>query len=96
MIISRATTFFSRQLTIYCIESMKHYIRTATRLRNWEIIRPTQPNHLVPEVNRVSPHTFDDFSMVTVDEVRKCVVKLSSKLCDLVNTSLQPGQMPSP
>ena len=39
--------------------------------------------HQVPEANRVCPYTFDEFSLVDVDEVRKCVVKLSSKSCDL-------------
>ena len=39
--------------------------------------------HPVPEVNRVCPNTFDEFKMVTADEVRKGVVKLSSKSCDL-------------
>ena len=39
--------------------------------------------HQVPEVNRVCPYTFNEFSLVNVDEVRKCVVKISSKSCDL-------------
>ena len=41
------------------------------------------PVHPVPEVDRVCPYTFDEFGMVTVDEVHNCVVKLSSKSCDL-------------
>ena len=34
---------------------------------------PVRP---VPEVDRVCTCTFDEFSMVTVDEVRKCVVEV--------------------
>ena len=41
------------------------------------------PFHLAPEVNQVCPYTFDEFNMVTVDDVRECVVKLSSKSCEL-------------
>ena len=42
------------------------------------------PIHPVPEVDRACPCTFDEFSMVTVDEVRKCAVKLIfSKSCIL-------------
>ena len=41
------------------------------------------PLHSAPEVNQVCPYTFDEFNMVTVDDVRECVVKLSSKSCDL-------------
>ena len=41
------------------------------------------PLHSAPEVNRVCPYTFDEFNMVTVDDVRECVVKLSSKSCEL-------------
>ena len=41
------------------------------------------PLHLAPEVNQVCPYTFDEFNMVTVDDVRECVVKLSSKSCEL-------------
>ena len=41
------------------------------------------PIHLVQDVNRVCPYTFDEFNTVSVDEVHKCVVKLSSKSCDL-------------
>ena len=46
-------------------------------------IRCEAPIHLVPEVKRVCPYKFDKFSMVTVDEVCKCVVKLTSKSCEL-------------
>ena len=35
--------------------------------------------HSVPEVHWVCPYTFDAFNMVTVDDVRECVGKLSSK-----------------
>ena len=41
------------------------------------------PLHSAPEVNRVCPYTFDEFNMVTVDDVRECVVELSSKSCEL-------------
>ena len=41
------------------------------------------PIHPVPKVNRVCPYTFDEFIIVTVEEVRTCVMKLSSKWCDL-------------
>ena len=41
------------------------------------------PIHSAPEVKRVCPYTFDEFNMVTVDDVRECVVKLSSKSCEL-------------
>ena len=66
------------------------------------------PLHSAPEVNRVCPYTFDEFNMVTVDDVRECVVELSSKSCELdplpldtllpftskiINASLQSGQI---
>lgn len=41
------------------------------------------PIHPVQDVNRVCPYTFGEFNTVTVDEVHKCVMKLSSKSCDL-------------
>jgi len=37
----------------------------------------------VPEVNGFCPYTLDEFHMVTVDDVRECVVKLSSKSGEL-------------
>ena len=46
-------------------------------------IRCETPIHPVPEVNQVCPYTSDKFSMATVDEVHKCVVKSTSKSCDL-------------
>ena len=33
--------------------------------------------------NWICPYTFDELNMVTVNDVRECVVKLSSKSCDL-------------
>ena len=66
------------------------------------------PLHSAPEGNRVCPYTFDEFNMVTVDDVRECVVELSSKSCELdplpldtllpftskiINASLQSGQI---
>ena len=53
------------------------------KITNIRVDLDAAPVHPVPEVDRVCPYTFDEFSMVTVDEVRKCVVKLSSKSCDL-------------
>ena len=41
------------------------------------------PIHPVQNVNRVCPYAFDEFNTVIVDEVHKCVVKLSSKSRDL-------------
>ena len=41
------------------------------------------PIHSAPEVKRVCPYTFNEFNMVTVDDVRECAVKLSSKSCEL-------------
>ena len=35
------------------------------------------PIHPVPKINRVCSYTFDEFIIVTVNEVRKCVMKLS-------------------
>ena len=41
------------------------------------------PIHPVPKINRICSYTFDEFIIVPVNEVRKCVTKLSSKSCDL-------------
>ena len=41
------------------------------------------PIHPVPKINRICSYTFDEFIIVTVNEVCKCVTKLSSKSCDL-------------
>ena len=41
------------------------------------------PIHSVPKVNWVCPYTFDEFIVVTSEEIRACVMKLSSKSCDL-------------
>ena len=83
IIISRTTNFFSRQITSNLLDRKSSSLPIRQLIYWSTYIRCEAPIHLVPEVKRVCPYKFDKFSMVTVDEVRKCVVKLTSKSCDL-------------